>query len=279
MSTIQIVIFHSGRVERLRECLRRLSPLVGRPGISILVSDNSRTGTSRDIVTADSGFDTVLRESCPFPVHYNINREEADSDVSVFLHDDDWLLEGYIDAVRAVFRDPGVAAVSTNARIVGPDSESRPKTFSSIHRDVRVRTPDELFMAYFGASHTACPFSLYAYRTSALKTVMYTDEPAGKYSDVYFLANLLRLGEIHWCHEAHGAVGNFGDNDSHSEVPADRLRQFEALDRFSLTPKTRQTARRHIARKLALKAAADIYYLRRHPVPWRRYWSIAVQCI
>lgn len=279
MTTIKIVIFHSGRVQRLRECLKRVAPLARLPGVAICVSDNSGTGSSRDVVAEYPGITGIVRANCRFPVHFNINRQEATAEVSIFLHDDDWLHESYISVIVAAFADPKVVAVSTNADIVGLKAEAEGKRFTSLIDDMRVRTADELFMAYFGSRPTACPFSLYAYRSSSLKSLAYSDEAAGKYSDVYFLAQLLKQGEIHWCADAHGVVGNFGDNDSHSELPVDRLRQFHALDAYILMPGTLRTARRHIAKKLLLKAVADLYHRRRHAVRWSKYWSIAVRCL
>lgn len=279
MLKFQVVIFHSGRVQRLQECLERVAPLRSKAGVKIRVSDNSGIASSKDVVAKFDGVETVIRTRCPFPVHFNLNRQEASGDVTVFLHDDDWLHPSYFDAVAAALSDPAVAAVSTNALVVGPTPGGADQLFAPLGTDVRTSTPDELFTAYFGDRPSACPFSLYAYRSTVLGRVQYSDEAAGKYSDVYFLAELLRIGQIHWCHGAHGSVGNFGDNDSHSESPNDRLRQFNALELYTLAPATLRSARRHIAKKLFLKAAADIVHRRRHGVRWRRYWSVAARCL
>lgn len=279
MLQLEIVILHSGRVNRLKECLARVAPLAQSAGVTVRVSDNSGKQTAAPLAENYPTLRFTHRTRCTFPEHFNVNAAEAEADVVVLLHDDDAVKPDYIEAIRAAFADPAVVAVSTNAQIEGAQGSSQ-TLFASLPADQTLHKPDELLVAYFAQStNMFCPFSLYAYRRATLLERRYRDDVAGKYSDVSFIASLLELGAIRWLAAPLGIVGHHGDNDSHNEASRDRALQFNAMERLPLAPATLRLARRHIGRKIFLKLAADLYHFRKPALGVPTYLSIARRCL
>lgn len=279
MLQLEIVILHSGRVNRLKECLARVAPLAQSPGVTVRVSDNSGKHTAAPLAVDYPTIPFTHRTRCTFPEHFNVNAAEAQGDIVVLLHDDDAVKPDYIPAIRDAFADPAVVAVSTNAQVEGAQGSSH-GLFATLSGDQTLQKPDELLIAYFAQSTNAfCPFSLYAYRRSTLTARRYRDDVAGKYSDVSFIASLLELGAIRWLATPFGIVGHHGDNDSHNEASRDRALQFNAMERLPLAAPTLRLARRHIGRKIFLKLAADLYHFRKPSLGLTTYLSIARRCL
>lgn len=279
MLQIEIIILHSGRVNRLRECLARVAPLAQSPGVTVRVSDNSGQHTAEPLAADYPAIPFKHRNRCTFPEHFNVNTSEAQADIVVLLHDDDAVKSDYIAAIRNAFADPEVVAVSTNAQVEGAEGIIY-GLFATLSGNQTLRNPDQLLLAYFAHSTNAfCPFSLYAYRRSALLTRCYRDDVAGKYSDVSFIASQLELGVIRWLDAPLGIVGHFGDNDSHNEASSDRLLQFNAMERLPVAPATLRLAQRHIGRKIFMKLAADLSHFRKPGLSLSTYLSVARRCL
>lgn len=279
MLQIEIIILHSGRVNRLRACLARVAPLAQLPGVSVRVSDNSGKQTAAPLAADYPDIPFKHRQRCTFPEHFNANSTEAQGDIVVLLHDDDAVTSEYIAAIRNVFVDPEVVAVSTNAQVEGAEGTIY-GLFATMPDNQTLRNPDQLLLAYFGQGTSAfCPFSLYAYRRSALLMRRYRDDLAGKYSDVSFIASQLELGTIRWLGAPFGIVGHFGDNDSHNEDSRHRLLQFNVMEQLPVAPATLRMAQRHIGRKIFMKLGADLYHFRKPALNLSNYLSVARRCL
>jgi len=279
MLQIEIVILHSGRVNRLRECLARVAPLAQSPGVTVRVSDNSGKRTAAPLAVDYPAIPFKHRKRCTFPEHFNVNATEAQAEIVVLLHDDDALKPDYIAAIRDTFADPEVVAVSTNAQLEGVEGTNH-GLFATLPGNQTLRKPDQLLLAYFVNGTSAfCPFSMYAYRRSALLARRYRDDVAGKYSDVSYIASQLELGTIRWLDAPLGIVGHHGDNDSHSEASRDRALQFNAMERLPIAAATLRLAQRHIGRKIFMKLAADLYHFRKPSLSLSTYLSVARRCL
>ena len=225
-ASLQIILLSRDRPDYLREALRSALSQAG-DRIEVIVSDNSERGDVSRMLAAEFPQVRCIRREPPLGAfdHFRAVIEDATAEFLVMFHDDDVLLDGYAQALRARLEsDPSLAAVCCNAAILR-GSQATEELFAPGGADLRLRAPEDLLRAYFSLSLKGpAPFPGYMYRRSALQGLFLDPRHGGKYSDVSFLLKVLQHGGLLWLSVPLMRYRLHGKNDSGTEAVGQRLR-------------------------------------------------------
>ncbi len=113
---ISVIIPTLNESPRIREVL---TPLLGRPGVEVIVVDASSPDGTADIARGLGV--RVLSTHANRAFQMNEGSRAASGEILVFLHADTRLPDDFASRVRAISERPGVAAGAFRLRIDGPD--------------------------------------------------------------------------------------------------------------------------------------------------------------
>lgn len=172
---------------------------------SLLVSDNSTTdATERRLASFKHPKFRYLRRwpDVSSYQHMLMLQGEIGAEFFVIFHDDDIMLPGHLaGTVRFLRENPEFAAVGTNCRFIDDDVVSAETALAEMKSPVTVfRDATHLAARYLRVQPTA-PYPSYTYRTALVRQTFPFKNPAGKYSDVCFLLDILSFGPIAWLSE------------------------------------------------------------------------------
>jgi len=240
-SHLQLYLLSRDRPAYLREALQSALNQAGE-NIEVIVSDNSERDDVARMLTAEFPQVRCIRRTPPLGAfdHFRTIIDEASAELVVMFHDDDVLLNGYVETLRgAMEADPALAAVCCNAAILR-GAEVTDELFAPSAGDVRLRGPEDLLRHYFSLSTKGpAPFPGYMYRRSAIQGLCLDPRHGGKYSDVSFLLKVLRNGPILWLEKPQMRYRLHGNNDSATEAVGQRLRLLRYV--YTTTPVTRRS--------------------------------------
>ena len=142
--------------------------------------------------------------------HFETVFGEVTAEFFVVFHDDDVMLEGYVQRMYDQIKgDLNCAALGCNAYVYGNNSK-----LYSTHKSDRIENQAKLLRGYFGIKTSCPPFPSYMYRSSLVKGLANDNSEAGKYSDVTFLCKVLERGCIRWVSEPNMIYRFHNNNDS-----------------------------------------------------------------
>lgn len=225
---IEIILLCRNRPDYANEALISLCKIDYR-NLKITISDNSTSPLFRDR-NFSKEFPNVIIDyiyrgpDLSAPEHYSIAILSCKSDFLCLFHDDDIALPNFIGNRLALFKNPSVVAVGTNAYHLINSKKSKSKLFNA-DATFKISSPLDLFKLYFSVDKgRVSPFPSYIYRKSAaIKKISLLNCSAKKYSDVIFLASLTTLGEIAWDPHAAMYYRRHSNNDSNYEILRDRI--------------------------------------------------------
>jgi glycosyltransferase involved in cell wall biosynthesis len=217
---IQIFILCRDRPHTIRECLKSaLEQKIGHFTIEIIVSDNSQTSNVFNIVSQE--FPQVsLRRRVPYTdakTHFNTILSEVTGEYCILFHDDDVLNPEYVKTVVGEFTThPNAIAIGTNAHIIAASGRICGKSHSFREKQIFSTSRDFLskYIPTKREQRGIAPFPSYIYRKHAALNRFGEFDECGKYSDVVFLANLIKLGTIVWLPECLMKYRTHEGNDS-----------------------------------------------------------------
>jgi glycosyltransferase involved in cell wall biosynthesis len=201
---IQLFILCRDRPHTIQECLKSaIEQIIGNFTIEIIVSDNSQTCNVFNIVSQE--FPQVsLRRRVPCTdakTHFNTVLSEVTGEYFILFHDDDVINPEYVKTVVEEFdAHPSAIAIGTNAIIIDASGKVCGKSHSFSKKQI-FSTSREFLSSYIPTKREQrgiAPFPSYVYRKNAALNKFDEFDECGKYSDVIFLANLIKLGEIVW---------------------------------------------------------------------------------
>lgn len=224
---LQFWILSRNRAEFLRESLCS-AVAQKRPGMEIIVSDNSDNDYVEEMMKAEFPEVTLIRRRPVLAAleHFRTIFEEAKGKYITLFHDDDVLSPGYIDEMVSLLDlDPESAAVACDAWII------REKMLTSdlmIGRCEYIRyfsTSEQLLLPYMQFSKLGpAPFPGYMYRAEKIKGLSLDPELGGKYADVSFLAEIVKRGTVIISNKPLMQYRIHSNNDNVTEHIGSRLR-------------------------------------------------------
>lgn len=242
VASLQIVLLSRDRPYYLREALRSALSQTG-DRIEVIVSDNSVADDVARMLTAEFADVPCVRREPQLGAfdHFRSVIEGATTDLIVMFHDDDVLLDGYVDNLRSRMEaDQTLAAVCCNATILRGEQVTTEMFAPNVDVDVTLRAPEDLLRQYFSLSPKGpAPFPGYMYRRTAIQGLFLDPRHGGKYSDVSFLLKVLQRGALLWLKTPLMRYRIHDQNDSSTEAVGQRLRLLRyiyratAVDRHS----------------------------------------------
>jgi|GEM_PF-546085 len=226
-ASLQIILLSRDRPEYLREALRSALSQSG-DRIEVIVSDNSEREDVARMLAAEFPQVRCIRRTPPLGAfdHFRAIIDGATADLLVMFHDDDVLLEGYVQKMRGhLDADLSLAAACCNATILRGWQVTCERFAPGGRGDLQLRLPEDLLREYFSLSPKGpAPFPGYMYRRAAIQGLCLDPRHGGKYSDVSFLLKLLSRGSILWLDAVLMQYRIHVHNDSATEAVGQRLR-------------------------------------------------------
>jgi len=199
---VQVYILSHERPFYLREAIDSVLKQSRFDLIDLVVSDNSRTDDVEHMVRSEYPFIAYVRRipAVSAADHFKAVLSDVKAPYFMLFHDDDIMLPGMIGRLyEEISSSELICAVAPNAYLkmrgfVGRCCV-RPRS------NLWIYSPRDLFLRYCLLQGVA-PFPGYLYRTSVYQSNLGPlSSPAGKYSDVTFVASGLEKGNVLWLSE------------------------------------------------------------------------------
>jgi glycosyltransferase involved in cell wall biosynthesis len=199
--------------------------------LSITVSDNSDNSHTKDLIEIQFPFvDYIKRDTnLSSANHFKAVMNEAGGDFLVMFHDDDIMLDNYIDIMLKAFeRNPRASAVGCNAILIDEQGQDL-GLYSNRNTTEQVYDhPASFLMSYLPGSLGVAPFPSYMYRRTLVDPSILNTDHGGKHSDASMIAKLIEKGPIVNLPTPLIKYRIHSSNDSSIFSPKDRL----ALSRY-----------------------------------------------
>jgi GT2 family glycosyltransferase len=224
---LQLYILSRDRPDYLREALRS-ALMQASADIEVIISDNSEGDDVVCMLAEEFPSVRCIRRFPPLDSfdHFQAVIDEADAEFVVMFHDDDVMLDDYVQTLRRhLEEDPTLAAVCCDATILYGSKQTQER-FAPVGRgNLRLHSAYDLLREYFSLSPKGpLPFPGYMYRRAAITGLGLDPGHGGKYSDVSFLLKVLSRGQVLWLDKALIQYRIHGHNDSATEAVGQRLR-------------------------------------------------------
>lgn len=249
---LEIVVLTRNRPHFLHQCLLSIQAQESNFVFELIVSDNSSDSETGNLLARRWPHISKRRfQSIPVDEHFNSAISLARSKYLMIFHDDDILLPGYLDhAISQLEVDSNLSAVACNSWLYEHDQPVS-TTINNSSTDVFVDNPLLLISRYTDPwAGGAPPLSPYIYRSSVIKQHSMVVTKAGKYSDILFLANLLKAGPFLWLSRPYAYYRIHSASDNSQFVFAHKLALLRIAHREYGLPK----------RSFTLLNARSIYY-------------------
>lgn len=198
---VQIYVLSRDRPDYLREALNSICK-ESSDFLEIIVSDNSEGNEVRLMVESEFSKLIYLRRNPPVSAleHFRIILREASAQYIVLFHDDDVMMDGYVQEMMSTLRDhPEASAVACNALIILREKRSKQLMMGSFTRSCSITNPQQFLKPYLEIGDVRpAPFPGYMYRRSFLEDLYLDPKLGGKHADVSFLTQLIQRGPIVW---------------------------------------------------------------------------------
>lgn len=129
----------------------------------------------------------------PSMEHFNLCLSEVDTTYFVLFHDDDIMLQDYVETMYSSIAGSEYVAVGCNARYLLNDKLG--KKMCNISNDIIFKNTHKLIEAY--CRNSIVPFPSYIYSKTRINGKKISDI-VGKYSDVTWLISLCNENNIKW---------------------------------------------------------------------------------
>lgn len=243
---------------------------------SLIISDNSSDDRTERVFQELSHprLHYTRREPCVSShAHFCMVRAESTAEFFMWFHDDDMLHPDYLSqAILAMDSNPSLAALGANGWRFQHDRTDLQNPLLTACSGLRIFDSLDEFAALYLWRKTVMPFSSYLYRRVYMSGLMTDTAHGGKYSDVSFLLEVLKRGQIGWLLRPLVYCRQHTEQDSRKPALLDRLSLLRYIYR-----NTRIT--RHSPAALHYRRVAWCDWLkcgwqralRRHP---RRYFRV-----
>ncbi len=223
---LEVIILSSNRPYFLIESIKSVLPAVHRCrkilDCEIIVSDNSDNENCIDAVESSKIKKLItIRKRRPkknIYEHFETVINEALSDYIIIFHDDDIMLPNLIEDLYLIIdSNPECVAVGSNAVKIDEIGNRYQKMWQPrlVNNHYKCMSADSIIQAYFSySSKGICPFPGYIYRTKLIKNKSLNKEKGGKHSDVSFLYDLTKNGQIIWSNKVCMEYRVHKNNDS-----------------------------------------------------------------
>ena len=194
---------------------------------TLIVSDNSSNDEVEVMVKQEFPEIGYIRRLPMLPVAEHFNRciEEAQSEYFCLFHDDDLMGANFVSVMKQnINAYPAAIAFGCNANIETSGQLAPRPSFRSFRHHELINTPRDLAMRYFSRGQSGiAPFPGYVYNKNKVAEHRLLVD-GGKYADVTWLLNLVKLGQIVWINMPLMTYRMHGGNDGSTESMRDRLR-------------------------------------------------------
>jgi len=241
-NSLQIYLLSRDRPFYLREalvsCLKQQCH-----DVEIVVSDNSEGSAVAEMIAKDFPLVKYVRR---YPAigareHFRTVLEEVTADLFVMFHDDDLMLNDYVEVMRnAMSQDMELAAACPNALIMRGSRGTSELAIPESVGNTRIEKPEDMLRYYFSFSLMGvAPFPGYMYRRNKTQGLFLESKKGGKYADVSFLLEVVRRGPVLWMTAPLMYYRIHASNDSVTESVGERLRLLRYVyTTTSITPKS-----------------------------------------
>jgi glycosyltransferase involved in cell wall biosynthesis len=164
----------------------------------VIVSDNSTGDDSGRLISRINDRRLIYKRRIPVlssSDHFNSILGEVTSDYFMIFHDDDVMYPDMLQILYNIIssRD-AIVAVGANARVLSDGKVIRKEFCKDLKTDKIISGTDEIIRAY--SLPRIVPFPGYLYRKTVAQKMRFNPVNGGKHSDVAFIIDLLKLGEI-----------------------------------------------------------------------------------
>lgn len=182
----------------------------------VIISDNSTDLDTRDVLKATFPTTMIRFRTSGINVfeHYNLVLSEVTSPLFMICHDDDLIKEGALEKMVSEFKDQSIVAVAGNAEIIRDQNLTCELYNKDLQQSLLLKEQAELAQKYIKGYQFICPFPAYMYRKVVAEKVKFGFGQVGKYSDVVFLLDVLKLGHMKWLSSSLMSYRMHGSNDS-----------------------------------------------------------------
>lgn len=198
----------------------------------IIISDNSSNSDFQELVRPDleknlesKNVHYIKRSKVHSAIeHWNVCLSEISTDYFCLFHDDDLMLDNFVDDFwRAQKKYPNAVALGCNA-ILRQMNEPDKNYFRDRNDYIANISGKDLFAKYFSRYQMGvAPFPSYIYKTSLLNGSSFDFSKGGKYCDVTWLLELSKRGEIVWINQIMMIYYMHAENYGITESRLDRL--------------------------------------------------------
>ena len=226
MTTLTIYILCHNRPDETRQAIQSVLKQTDQTFI-LIVSDNSSNDEVEQMVKQEFSAAQYIRRQPMLPSahHFKCVIDEAQGDYFCMFHDDDLMHPEFVSAMReAILNFPAATALACNASVEYFGKVNRYPSFRSFRKYELIASPCNLAMRYFSRSQSGiAPFPGYVYRRSQISSALLAVD-GGKYSDVTWLLNIARIGQIVWLTQPLMTYRLHVGSDGGVESLRDRLR-------------------------------------------------------
>ena len=223
---VEIVVLSRNRPHFLVETIRSVLSAEKRgqkvADCQIIISDNSDDKKCIDSIQDLYKNNRIIirkrRQKLDIYEHFKKVIDEAKSEYIIIFHDDDIMLPNFIEDLYSIIDyHPECIAVACNAVKID-EFKNRYKNLWRPRlkdRPSKLMNANLLIEAYFSyGSNGICPFPGYIYRTKLIKGQGLDFKKGGKHSDVSFIYELTKYGQIIWTSNICMEYRSHGNNDS-----------------------------------------------------------------
>jgi len=133
----------------------------------------------------------------PSMEHFNLCLSEVDTTYFVLFHDDDIMLQDYVETMYNSIAGSEYVAVGCNAYYLYGEKRNKRKMLRKYKNNLSVALVTKDLALQYCKRNGIVPFPSYMYNKKLIGTKIF-DEECGKYSDVSWLLRLVKLAPIYW---------------------------------------------------------------------------------
>ena len=165
----------------------------------LIISDNSTNNETAKIVQEKYGNSIryIKREtSVNVITHLNLILDEVDKDYFMIFHDDDTMRENMLLTIKNAFlTNPSLVAIGSNAKTIKNNETAKTWFLKDEETDHIISNATEMARRYLEPNQIV-PFPSYVYKGSIAKKLKFDITKGGKYSDVAFIIDVARFGNV-----------------------------------------------------------------------------------
>lgn len=200
-----------------------------------IVSDNSSNDETMKMLEERKYLDKFEyrkrdREYSSFE-HFNLCMNEVNTKYFILFHDDDLMIENFVETMYSSIFNEKYIAVGCNSFIL-QKTEKTKNIYLKTKKNILINNEYELVQQYL--CDNIVPYPSYIYNTEKIRenNILY-ENTVGKYSDVAWLLTLLKFGSIYWLKKEFMYYRVHRNQDSNKIDFYNQLKLFKLYKKYS----------------------------------------------